>query len=347
MINASGNIKLVHGNNDNISVLKDSFGRIINNLRISVTDRCNFRCLYCMPEHGMAWMKKDDLLTYEEIGRLVRVFAGLGIKKIRLTGGEPLMRKDLHVLLEMLSNTAGIEDLALTTNGYFLAEQAEGLAKAGLKRINVSLDSLNPIKFSEITRRSYYDRIWEGIKTVEGLGIAPIKINVVLIRGINDDEILNFANLARKRPFVIRFIEFMPIGKDDGWNIEKVVPTQEIIETIEREARRKLIPIEYRGGQPADRFTFDDGVGEIGFISSVSEPFCNHCNRIRLTSDGKLRTCLFSLKETDFKRLLREGAEDGEIKRVILDAVWNKEPGHLINRPGFVRPNRTMSRIGG
>lgn len=327
--------------------LKDSFGRTIDNLRVSVTDRCNFRCLYCMPEHGMAWMKKDELLTHEEIVRLAGVFVGLGVRKIRLTGGEPLMRRDLHVLVEMLSNTAGIEDLALTTNGYFLSEQAEALARAGLKRINISLDSLNPIKFREVTRRNYYDRVWEGIKTVEALGIGPIKINVVLMRGINDDEIMDFVNLARKSPLVIRFIEFMPIGKDDGWNMERVVPTQEVIETIERKTGRKLVPIEYRDSEPASRFTFDDGVGEIGFISSVSEPFCNRCNRIRLTSDGKLRTCLFSLKETDLKRLLREGAADREIKQAILEAVWNKEPGHLINRPGFVRPNRTMSQIGG
>jgi cyclic pyranopterin phosphate synthase len=337
----------MYKNYNNGFTLKDSFGRIINNLRISVTDKCNFRCRYCMPEKGMVWMKKDELLTYEEIERLVKIFAELGIKKIRLTGGEPLMRRDLHVLVRMISNIPGIVDLALTTNAYFLAEQAGNLVKAGLHRINVSLDSLDPVKFSEMTRRNYFHKVWEGIEAVEALGISPIKINVVLIRGINNDEILKFAHLARKRAFVIRFIEFMPIGADDGWSMDKVLPTQEIMETMEHGLCMKLVPIEYRGSQPADRFMFEDGVGDIGFISSVSDPFCNNCNRIRLTSDGKLRTCLFSLKETDFKKPLREGADDETIKEVLADAVWKKEPGHLINRPGFVRPSRTMSQIGG
>lgn len=327
--------------------LRDSFGRIINNLRISVTDRCNFRCRYCMPEKGMIWMRKDELLTFEEIEQLTKIFVELGIKKIRLTGGEPLMRKDLHILFGMISRISGIEDLALTTNGYFLAEQAEDLVKAGLRRINVSLDSLDPIKFNVITRRNYYNKVWEGLETVEAVGIRPIKINVVLIRGINDDEILNFAHLACSRPFVIRFIEFMPIGADDDWSIEKVITTKEIIKIIERGLGKKLVPIEYRGSQAADRFMFEDGVGEIGFISSVSEPFCNHCDRVRLTSDGKLRTCLFSLREADLKRLLRERVGNKAIKQVIVDAVFKKEPGHLINRFGFIRPSRTMSQIGG
>ncbi len=337
----------MYKNYNNGLTLKDSFGRIINNLRISVTDKCNFRCRYCMPEKGMIWMKKDELLTYEEIERLVRIFAELGIRKIRLTGGEPLMRRDLHLLVNMISNIKGIEDLALTTNAYFLAEQAEDLVKSGLHRINISLDSLDPVKFNEITRRNFYNKVWEGIEAVDSFGIGPIKINIVLIRGINDDEIQNFAYLSRKRSFVIRFIEFMPLGAEDGWSIDKVVPTKEIIETIEHGLGMKLVPIEYRGNQPADRFMFEDGVGDIGFISSVSDPFCNHCNRIRLTSDGKLRTCLFSLTETDFKKLLREGTDDENIKELLLDAVWKKEPGHLINRPGFVRPSRTMSQIGG
>ena len=249
---------------------------------------------------------------------------------------------------KVISVTRGsIEDLALTTNGYFLADQADKLAEAGLKRINVSLDSLDAVKFGVITRRDYYHKVWEGIEAVDALGIRPVKINVVLIRGINDDEIPSFAHLARKRSFVIRFIEFMPLGADDGWTPDKVVSTQEIIETIEEKTGRKLVPVEHRGSQPADRFMFEDGIGEIGFISSVSEPFCNHCNRVRLTSDGKLRTCLFSLKETDLKKLMREGAGDEAIREIILKAVWNKEPGHLINRPGFIRPDRTMSQIGG
>lgn len=332
---------------DSHSSLRDSFGRLINNLRISVTDRCNFRCRYCMPEDGMVWLNKSELLSYEEIERLVKVFALLGITRVRLTGGEPLMRKDLHRLVEKLSAIPQIQDIALTTNGYFLAEQAPRLYDAGLRRVNISLDSLDAGRFERMTRRNHYDRVWKGIEAVEALGLRPIKLNAVLIRGVNDDEVVHFARLVRTRPFVVRFIEFMPIGADDGWTPEKVVPAHEVIERIERGVGVKLIPVEYRGKQPADRYQFEDGVGEIGFISSVSEPFCEHCNRVRITSDGKLRTCLFSLQETDLRALLRSGAADEEIQRVLLNAVWNKEAGHLINRPEFVRPSRTMSQIGG
>lgn len=327
-------------------LLRDSYGRIADNLRISVTDRCNFRCIYCMPEEGMTWLKKEQLLSYEEITRLVRVFAELGVTKLRLTGGEPLMRKDLHVLIDELHRVQGINDIALTTNGFFLAEEAEQLVKAGLCRINVSMDSLDPKIFSQMIRRDYLDKVWDGIHAVERLGIRPIKINVVLIRGVNDHEIEKFAELARTKPYIIRFIEFMPIGADDGWTMEKVVPTREIIERINAMGPN-LVPVEYHGTQAADRFTFEDGVGEIGFISSVSDPFCTTCNRIRITSDGKLRTCLFSLVETDLRAAVRGGVDDDEIKEMILAAVWKKEEGHLINRPGFVRPQRTMSQIGG
>jgi len=299
-----------------------------------------------MPEEGMIWLDKKELLTFEEITRLVHIFAELGVTKIRLTGGEPLMRKELHILIEKIARIPGINDIALTTNGFFLAEQALNLVKAGLKRINVSMDSLDAKTFSSMVRRDYLHKVWEGLDAVEKLPLRPIKINVVLIRGINDDEIEDFARLARIKPFIIRFIEFMPIGKDDGWSIEKVVPTAEIIERI-KVMGRKLIPVEYHGTQPADRYKFEDGLGEIGFISSVSEPFCTSCNRVRITSDGKLRTCLFSLHETDLKTLVRSGARDEEIKDVISNAVWGKEEGHLINRPGFVRPERTMSQIGG
>ncbi|MBI1805951.1 MAG: GTP 3',8-cyclase MoaA [Ignavibacteria bacterium] len=326
--------------------LSDSFGRIVNNLRISVTDRCNFRCRYCMPEDGMIWLDKGELLTFEEITRLVRIFAELGVTKIRLTGGEPLMRKKLHVLIAQIAHVPGINDIALTTNGFFLADQAVDLVNAGLKRINVSMDSLDPATFSSMVRRDYLHKVREGLDVIEKLPIRPIKINVVLIRGINDGEIETFAHLARTKPFIIRFIEFMPIGADDGWTIEKVVPTREIIDRI-NVVGHSLVPIEYHGTQPADRYRFDDGIGEIGFISSVSEPFCSSCNRVRITSDGKLRTCLFSLHETDLKALVRGGVGDEEISDVIVNAVWKKEEGHLINRPGFVRPERTMSQIGG
>ena len=326
--------------------LKDSFGRTINNMRISVTDRCNFRCHYCMPEEGMVWMKKDELLTFEEIARIVEIVARLGVNKIRLTGGEPLMRKELYRLVKQISSIDGIHDIALTTNGYFLKEQAAGLNDAGLTRMTVSMDSLDVLTFAEVTRRDYFDKVWEGLETLQALQLSPIKINVVLMRGVNDHEIEKFAELARTKPFIVRFIEYMPIGAGDTWDYSKVVPTREIISRIERQFP-KLVPIEYHGSQPADRFRFEDGVGELGFISSVSEPFCSHCNRIRITSDGKLRTCLFSLHETDLKLMLRSGMTDETISDTIVGAVWKKEEGHLINQPGFVKPERTMSQIGG
>jgi cyclic pyranopterin phosphate synthase len=328
-------------------ILHDSFGRTANNLRISVTDRCNFRCRYCMPEEGMQWMERSELLTFEELDRVAQIFASLGVTKIRLTGGEPLMRKDLHLLVRRLAHIPGITDIALTTNGFFLAEQAKNLVDAGLKRINISLDSLDPVKFKEMVRRDHFDQVWKGIEVVERLGIRPIKLNAVVIRGMNDDEIPKFAELVRERPFVVRFIEFMPIGFDDGWSMEKVVPSREIIGRMEVAIGQHLVPIELSGTQAADRYKFEDGLGEVGFISSVSEPFCENCNRVRITSDGKFRTCLFSLHETNLKELLRSGADNETICQTIIDAVWKKEEGHLINRPEFVRPERSMSQIGG
>jgi cyclic pyranopterin phosphate synthase len=331
------------------STLTDGFGRTINNLRISVTDRCNFRCRYCMPEEGMVWLDRHELLSYEEIARLARVFAGLGVTKVRLTGGEPLMRKDIPELVRQIARIPGLHDIALTTNGYFLEGLAGELAAAGITRLNVSMDSLNREIFEKMVRRDYFDRVMAGLEAAARLPIGPIKINAVLIRGVNDGEIGDFARLARTRPFIIRFIEFMPIGADDGWSAGQVVPTHEILERIAAldPAGPKLLPVEYHGAQPADRYRFEDGSGEIGFISSVSEPFCSSCNRVRITSDGKLRTCLFSLVETDLRQLLRSGAGDGAIAEAIVTAVAGKEEGHLINRPGFVRPDRTMSRIGG
>jgi cyclic pyranopterin phosphate synthase len=298
-----------------------------------------------MPEEGMQWMRRDLLLTYEEITRLVRIFGSLGVSHIRLTGGEPLMRHDLWRLVKMIRQVREIEDIALTTNGFFLKEQACELMEAGLSRINVSIDSLNPQVLAELTRRDYFEKVWEGIEEVERLGLTPIKLNVVLIRGINEGEILKFAELARSRPFVVRFIEFMPIGKDDGWSIEKVVPTQEVIEKIQQ--RYPLISREDDENRPAERYIFADGRGEVGFISSVSQPFCTQCDRVRITSDGKFRTCLFSLQETDLRAMLRGGATDGEIADTLVSTVWDKKEGHLINKPGFTRPERTMSQIGG
>ena len=294
----------------------------------------------------MVWMKKDELLTFEEIERVVQIVSRLGVNKIRLTGGEPLMRKELPLLVKKISGIEGIHDLAMTTNGYFLKQYASALYESGLHRITVSMDSLNPATFAELTRRDYYAQVWEGLDVLQRLPIGPIKINVVLVRGVNEAEIEKFAELARTRPFIIRFIEYMPIGAGDGWDYSKVVPTKEVIARIEKQFP-KMIPVEYQGSQPADRFKFADGKGEIGFISSVSEPFCSHCNRIRITSDGRLRTCLFSLHETDLKAMLRGGDSDELIAEIIIDAVWKKEEGHLINQPGFVKPSRTMSQIGG
>jgi cyclic pyranopterin phosphate synthase len=328
-------------------VLADSFGRVITNVRVSVTDRCNFRCRYCMPDNGIVWLKKDDLLSFEEITRIVRVLAGHGVTHVRLTGGEPLMRHDLPALVRQIRAIKSIADLALTTNGYFLTEQIDSLAAAGLGRLNVSMDSLDPATFSAMARRDYFDRVWNGVEAAERRGLRPIKINAVLIRGVNEGEIPRFVGLARERGLVIRFIEFMPIGKDDGWSPDQVVPTREVLDTIRGLGLPELISTIPHGAEPAEIYRFADGRGEIGFISSVSDPFCSSCNRIRVTSDGKLRTCLFSATETDLRALLRSGAGDDRIGEAITTAVLGKEEGHLINRPGFVRPERTMHQIGG
>jgi cyclic pyranopterin phosphate synthase len=256
------------------------------------------------------------------------------------------MRKDLHLLVRAISSIQGIVDLALTTNGYFLAGQIADLAAAGLRRINVSMDSLNRETFTSMVRRDYFDRVWNGLHTLEHHDISPVKINVVLLRGVNDHEIEDFARLARSGRFVVRFIEFMPIGAGDGWTMENVVPAEEVVRRINA-LGVELRPVEYHGVQPADRYRFSDGIGEVGFISSVSEPFCSTCNRVRITSDGKLRTCLFAHEETDLRHLLRSAASDDRIRESILEAVYEKKEGHLINRPGFVRPARTMSQIGG
>jgi len=294
----------------------------------------------------MAWLAHDEILTYEEIVKITDVLAGLGVRKVRLTGGEPLMRKELHKLVSGLSAIGGIRDIALTTNGYFLAEQAGELARAGLHRINVSLDSLERQTFEKMARRDYLGRVLEGIEEALRAGLSPVKINVVLIRGVNDGEIERFANLARTSSIVVRFIEFMPIGSDDGWSNDRVITTAEVLERL-RELGFPTVGVVREDGQPADRYRFADGAGELGFISPVSEPFCTTCNRIRLTSDGHLRTCLFSTGETDLKGPVRSGAGREEIRDIILKAVAAKEAGHLINRPGFVRPDRTMSSIGG
>jgi GTP 3',8-cyclase len=326
--------------------LTDSFGRVVGSIRVSVTDRCNFRCRYCMPEEGMAWMGKGEILSFEEISRIVRILAEFGVSRVRLTGGEPLMRKGLPELVSRLTGVPGLGEIALTTNGYFLAEQAAALAHAGLRRINVSLDSLDAATFGKIARRDYLDRVLAGIEAAFRHGLGPVKLNVVLIRGVNDGEVAAFAEMARTGRYIVRFIEFMPIGSGDGWTNEHVVTTDEVLGTLAA-LGYQIVPIGGNGPRPADRYAFADGGGELGFISSVSRPFCDSCDRIRLTSDGKVRTCLFSLGETDLKGPMRAGATDGELAAVIEGAVAAKEAGHLINRPGFVRPERTMSSIGG
>ena len=326
--------------------LTDSFGRTVRNVRVSVTDRCNFRCRYCMPEEGMAWAGNDEILAYEEISRIVRILAEFGVTGVRLTGGEPLMRRELPALVSLLTRIPGIEEIALTTNGYFLAAQAGDLARAGLRRINVSLDSLDAATFGKIARRNHLDRVLAGIEEALRRGLRPVKLNVVLIRGVNDHEVAAFAAMARTEDYVVRFIEFMPIGSGDGWTIGHVVTTGEVLGKLAT-LGYQLVPAGGDPSRPADRYRFADGRGEMGFISSVSQPFCGSCDRIRLTSDGRLRTCLFSRGETDLRGPMRAGATDEELASLIEGAVARKEAGHLIDRPGFVRPERTMSSIGG
>jgi len=328
------------------SVLRDSYGRIIGDLRVSVTDRCNFRCTYCIPVENIQWKDKREILSYEEIERLVSLFAGLGVRKIRLTGGEPLLRPDLISLVEVLVGIEGIEDVALTTNGKLLPHYAQSLRAAGLHRLNVSLDSLQEAKFFFMTKRNALGDVLEGIEAAARAGFHPVKINAVVIRGVNEDEILDFARFAQQSGHTVRFIEFMPLDSGHVWSRDQVVPGREIFETIRAEI--PLIPLPPRSAsETARRYRFADGRGEIGVISPVSDPFCGNCNRLRLTADGNLRTCLFSHMEHDLKTPMRKGATDEELREIIAAAVWGKEFGHRINKTDFVQPARTMSCIGG
>jgi len=289
---------------------------------------------------------RSEILTFEEIKRLSEIFVGLGVNKIRLTGGEPLIRRDITKLIQNLNGIEGLKDLSLTTNGFMLKDLAQELYAAGLKRINVSLDTLNPQKFARLTRRDALHRVLEGLDVAEKCGFSPIKINVVAIRGFTEDEILDFARMARTTPFIVRFIEFMPLDMDDRWRKITFIPGEEIVDKIN--AVYPLVPLEANpNSDAAKRYRFKDGLGEVGIVASVSEPFCGNCNRLRLTADGKLRTCLFSLDETDLKSLMRNGASDEELKRIIIEAVKNKEPGHKIQMADFVKPERNMSMIGG
>ena len=330
--------------------LIDSFGRLHNNLRISVTDRCNIRCFYCMPAEDVQFMQKSELLTFEEIERFVRIAVPLGIDKLRLTGGEPLVRRELHELVSRLAAIEGVKDIGLTTNGILLADQAEGLFKAGLRRINVSLDALTPEKFKKFTRREGFEQVIEGIRAAQQAGFDPVKVNAVSVRGMTEEEIVPFGHFARDTGVEVRFIEYMPLDADNAWERGKVLFAHEIVETLSSEIM-PLRPLDAESaenhGGPATDFVFDDGIGRIGFISSVSQPFCMSCNRIRITADGKLRNCLFSLEETDVRSLLRGDATDQQIVDAIRASVAAKKEGHEINTARFIQPSRPMHSIGG
>jgi GTP 3',8-cyclase len=326
--------------------LRDSWGREIKSLRVSVTDKCNFRCRYCMPAEGLEWLERDELLSFEEIERLVRVLARMGVDEVRLTGGEPLVRRDLPTLVGMLAATPGVRDLSLTTNGVLLDRFAAPLVEAGLRRLNVSLDSLSHVRFAEITRRDALDRVLAGLAEAERHPeLRPIKVNCVAIKGFTEEEVPALAELARRKPYVVRFIEFMPLDADQAWRGDDVLTGGEIRALIEE--RWPLEELPAKASSTARRFRFADGAGEIGFVNPVSEPFCSTCDRIRLTADGQLRTCLFSRREWDLKTPLRDGSSDERLEELIRFAVAHKELKHKINDPGFVRASRSMSQIGG
>jgi GTP 3',8-cyclase len=326
--------------------LRDGWGREIRSLRVSVTDKCNFRCTYCMPAEGLAWLPREEILDYEEIERLVRIMAAMGVEEVRLTGGEPLVRRELPTLVRLLADVPGVNDLSLTTNGILLDRLAGPLVEAGLRRLNVSLDSLSHVRFAEITRRDALDRVLAGLEEAERHPqLRPIKVNCVAVRGFTEEEVPALAELARRKPYVVRFIEFMPLDADEAWREDDVLSGAEIRGLIE--ACWPLVEIAAKPSSTARRFRFADGAGEIGFVNPVSEPFCSSCDRIRLTADGQLRTCLFSRREWDLKTPLRDGSSDEQIESLIRWAVRHKELKHKINEPGFVRASRSMSQIGG
>ena len=323
--------------------LVDGFGRVHRDLRISVTDRCNFRCSYCMPAEGLEWVPRDDLLTFEEIERVARLLVERhGVESIRLTGGEPTVRANLPELVGMLS--ALPVDLALTTNGSTLRLLAERLADAGLRRVNVSLDSLRPGRFAELTLRDELPKVLDGIDAAIEVGFDPVKVNVVVMRGVNDDEIVDFARFGRERGVVVRFIEFMPLDADEAWSAGAVVSQEEIVATIG--AVFPLGAVE-RTSAPATRFRYTDGGGEVGVVASVTRKFCDSCDRIRITADGQFRNCLFAVEEFDLKVLLRSGADDDDLSAVFEGTVAAKWAGHGIGHVDFIRPDRSMSQIGG
>ncbi|HEX2576578.1 MAG TPA: GTP 3',8-cyclase MoaA [Aquihabitans sp.] len=323
--------------------LVDGFGRVHRDLRISVTDRCNFRCTYCMPAEGMVWQPRDHLLTFEEIERVARVCVErFGFDSVRLTGGEPTVRARLPLLVEKIA-ALGV-DLSLTTNGSTLASTAHDLRAAGLARVNVSLDSLRPERFHEMTRRDELPRVLEGIRAAVAAGFDPVKVNVVVVRGANDDEIVDFARFGRDEGVEVRFIEFMPLDAEERWDRGAVVASADIVAAIDAVFPLAVVG---RGHDPAERHRYLDGAGEVGVIGSVTEPFCSTCDRVRLTSDGQLRSCLFSTDETDLRALLRGGADDDALAAAVGTTVARKWAGHGIAKVDFIRPARSMSEIGG
>jgi GTP 3',8-cyclase len=348
------------------ALLVDSHGRVLRDLRVSVTDRCNFRCLYCLPETEAAqnfyrghwakmpdsrpihqqWVPRTHLLSFEEIERVVRLAASWGIQKIRLTGGEPLLRNDLEVLVARIAKIPGIEDLAMTTNGFLFGQKARALRDAGLRRVSFSMDSRDRDNFKKMTGRDGLDEVLKSIEVAQQLGFGPVKVNGVVIRGINDHEIESLAEFARERDLSFRFIEFMPLDSAQAWQKEMVVSGREILERLR--ARFDLQPVpSNNASSTSKRWRFADGKGEVGIIAPVSEPFCGHCNRIRLTADGKVRTCLFSVVEHDLRTLLRNGSSDEQVGEWLKGVVWQKEARHHIGEPDFQPASRSMSCIGG
>jgi len=326
--------------------LVDGHGRRIGDVRVSVTDRCNFRCQYCMPAEGLAWRPREEVLSFEEIERLVALLVQMGVEDVRLTGGEPLVRRELPRLAAMLAAIDGLRDLSLTTNGYLLERDAPGLAAAGVQRLNVSIDSLQRDRFFQMTRRDALPQVLRGLEAaVREPALRPVKVNAVALRGFTEEEALPFAGFARERDFEVRFIEFMPLDGDSAWSPDQVLTGEELRAIIH--AVHPLVEEPREPSATARVFRFADGAGRIGFINPVSEPFCSDCNRVRLTSDGRLRTCLFSLHETDLRGPLRAGADDDELEGIIRDAVWRKELKHRVGERGFRQPARSMSAIGG
>ena len=329
-----------------VGPLVDTFGRVHTDLRLSVTDRCNFRCTYCMPDEGVEFAPQRDLLTVEEIVRVATIAKRLGIRSIRLTGGEPLVRKGILEIVAALGEL-GLDDLAMTTNGTSLARLAPTLKAAGLQRVNVSCDSLRADRYSKIRRRGELHSVLDAMDAAEAAGLTPLKINAVLLIGENDDEVIDLVDFAREKNRFIRFIEFMPLDADGKWRRDRVIAGADVLEMIRE--RYQLVALDAGGEDhaPATRYAFADGRGEVGFINSVTEPFCGNCDRLRLMADGSIRNCLFSDDELSLRGALRSGGSDDEIEELFRTSVWGKLPGHAIDDPSFLQPHRTMSSIGG